>query len=138
MAQGNSERVREAQKLAVSNPQKAEEIYKEILSKPPSVTSEAAIREHETALIGLGELYRDQQNTHELVELVTKSRTVLSSFAKAKTAKLGRSFTLQQHPFKYSTILILVLLFQQSANCSISSTPSPTRPTPKSQSPSLA
>ncbi|KAK4458960.1 hypothetical protein QBC42DRAFT_209147 [Cladorrhinum samala] len=90
MAQGDSERVREAQKLAVSNPQKAEEIYKEILSKPPSVTSEAAIREHETALIGLGELYRDQQNTHELVELVTKSRTVLSSFAKAKTAKLVR------------------------------------------------
>ncbi|KAK4166118.1 hypothetical protein QBC43DRAFT_233260 [Cladorrhinum sp. PSN259] len=90
MAQGDSERVREAQKLAVSNPQKAEEIYKEILSKPPSVTSEAAIREHETALISLGELFRDQKNTEELVELVTKSRTVLSSFAKAKTAKLVR------------------------------------------------
>lgn len=30
------------------------------------------------------------RNTKELVELVTKSRTVLSSFAKAKTAKLGR------------------------------------------------
>lgn len=29
------------------------------------------------------------RNTQELVELVTKSRTVLSSFAKAKTAKLG-------------------------------------------------
>ncbi|KAK3986231.1 hypothetical protein QBC44DRAFT_273467 [Cladorrhinum sp. PSN332] len=90
MAQADSERVREAKKLAASNPQKAEEIYKEILSKPPSVTSEAAIREHETALIGLGELYRDQKNTQELVELVTKSRTVLSSFAKAKTAKLVR------------------------------------------------
>ncbi len=30
------------------------------------------------------------RNTNELVDLVTKSRTVLSSFAKAKTAKLGK------------------------------------------------
>ncbi|CAP70740.1 uncharacterized protein PODANS_3_8020 [Podospora anserina S mat+] len=90
MAQGDSERVREAQKLAPVNPQKAIELYKEIISQPPSINSEAAIREYETALISLGELYRDQQNTHELVGLVTTSRTVLSSFAKAKTAKLVR------------------------------------------------
>ncbi|GAB1313134.1 26S proteasome regulatory subunit rpn6 [Madurella fahalii] len=90
MAQGDSERVREAQKLAKSDPRRAEEMYKEIISKPPSVTSDAAIREYETALISLGELYRDQKNTDELVGLVTKSRTVLSSFAKAKTAKLVR------------------------------------------------
>ncbi|KAK0704686.1 hypothetical protein B0H67DRAFT_592073 [Lasiosphaeris hirsuta] len=90
MAQGDSERVREAQKVAAANPRKAEGIYKEIISKPPSVTSDAAIREYETALISLGELYRDEKNTTELVGLVTKSRTVLSSFAKAKTAKLVR------------------------------------------------
>ncbi|SPQ27489.1 510cfaee-18b9-4c8b-b975-5832a995f979 [Thermothielavioides terrestris] len=90
MAQGDSERLREAQKLAKSDPRKAEDIYKDIISKPPSVTSEAAIREYETALVSLGELYRDQRNTDELVGLVTKSRTVLSSFAKAKTAKLVR------------------------------------------------
>ncbi|KAK4667303.1 26S proteasome regulatory subunit rpn6 [Podospora pseudopauciseta] len=90
MAQGDSERVREAQKLAPVNPQKAIDLYKEIISQPPSINSEAAIREYETALISLGELYRDQQNTHELVGLVTTSRTVLSSFAKAKTAKLVR------------------------------------------------
>ncbi|KAL2136694.1 hypothetical protein VTI74DRAFT_2105 [Chaetomium olivicolor] len=90
MVQGDSERVREAQKLAKSDPKKAEEIYKEIISKPPSVTSDAAIREYEVALVSLGELYRDQKNTDELVGLVTKSRTVLSSFAKAKTAKLVR------------------------------------------------
>lgn len=108
MAQGDSERVREAQKVASSDPKKAEQIYKDIVSKPPSLT-DAAVREYETALISLGELYRDQKsaitvhplamtawiadvvnrNTQELVELVTKSRTVLSSFAKAKTAKLG-------------------------------------------------
>lgn len=34
------------------------------------------------------------RNTQDLVELVTKSRTVLSSFAKAKTAKLGTMNTL--------------------------------------------
>lgn len=34
------------------------------------------------------------RNTNELVELVTKSRTVLSSFAKAKTAKLGKDLSL--------------------------------------------
>ncbi|KAK4197202.1 hypothetical protein QBC40DRAFT_285969 [Triangularia verruculosa] len=90
MAQGDSERVREAQKLAPVNPQKAADLYKEIISQPPSINSETAIREYETALISLGELYRDQQNTQELVGLVTTSRTVLSSFAKAKTAKLVR------------------------------------------------
>lgn len=62
MAQGESERVREAQKVASTDPKKAEQIYKDIISKPPSVTSEAAIREYETALISLGELYRDQKS----------------------------------------------------------------------------
>ena len=61
MAQGESERVREAQKLAKSDPVKAEGIYKEIISKAPSVTSDAAIKEYEAALISLGELYRDQK-----------------------------------------------------------------------------
>ncbi|KAK3345335.1 putative 26s proteasome p44.5 protein [Neurospora tetraspora] len=91
MAQGEaSERVREAQKVVSTDPRQAEQIYKDIISKPPSVTSDAAIREYETALIHLGELYRDEKNTQGLVDLVTQSRTVLSSFAKAKTAKLVR------------------------------------------------
>lgn len=34
-----------------------------------------------------------RRNTNELAELVTKSRTVLSSFAKAKTAKLSTEFS---------------------------------------------
>jgi 26S proteasome regulatory subunit N6 len=61
MAQGDSTKVQEAQKLAKTEPRKAEAIYKEIISEPPSVTSEAAIREYETALISLGELYRDEK-----------------------------------------------------------------------------
>jgi 26S proteasome regulatory subunit N6 len=61
MAQGDSERVQEAQKLAKTDPRKAEALYQEIIAKPPSVTSEAAIKEYETALISLGELYRDEK-----------------------------------------------------------------------------
>ncbi|KAK3320809.1 PCI domain-containing protein [Cercophora scortea] len=90
MAQGDSERVQQARKLAGADPRKAEQIYKDIISQPPSATSDAAVREYETALVSLGELYRDEKNSQELVGLVTKSRTVLSSFAKAKTAKLVR------------------------------------------------
>ncbi|KAK3371373.1 hypothetical protein B0T24DRAFT_318049 [Lasiosphaeria ovina] len=88
MAQSDSERVAVA--AAPKDARKQEAVYKEILSKPPSVTSDAAVRDYESALIGLGELYRDEKNSQELVGLVTKSRTVLSSFAKAKTAKLVR------------------------------------------------
>lgn len=90
MAQGDSERLREAQKAASTDPRKAEGMYKEIISKPPSITSDAAVREYETALVSLGELYQNERNSQGLVDLVTQSRTVLSSFAKAKTAKLVR------------------------------------------------
>ncbi|KAF9766511.1 hypothetical protein IL306_001075 [Fusarium sp. DS 682] len=90
MAAAESARVQEAQKLAKSDPRKAEAIYKDIISKAPSTTSDAATREYETALISLGELYRDEKNTQELVNLVKESRTVFSSFAKAKSAKLVR------------------------------------------------
>ncbi|RDW64909.1 winged helix DNA-binding protein-2 [Coleophoma crateriformis] len=90
MAPAESARIQEAKKLSKTDPRKAEAQYKEIISKPPSVNSEAAVREYETALVSLGELYRDEKNADELVDLITKSRTVLSSFAKAKTAKLVR------------------------------------------------
>ncbi len=59
------ERMRDPQKLPATKSQTdsvdAETKYKAIISKPPSVTSEAAIKEYETALIGLGGLYRDQR-----------------------------------------------------------------------------
>lgn len=58
--------VKEAQALAGSDPRKAEAIYKDIISKPPSVTSDAAIKEYETALISLGELYRDEKSVYSV------------------------------------------------------------------------
>ncbi|KAE8445163.1 hypothetical protein EG329_013659 [Mollisiaceae sp. DMI_Dod_QoI] len=103
MAPADSARIQEAKKLTKSNPREAEEKYKEIISKPPSATSDAAVREYETALVSLGELYRDQKKANELVDLITTSRTVLSSFAKAKTAKLVRQLLDLFHGIPNST-----------------------------------
>ncbi|KAI4220872.1 MAG: hypothetical protein L6R36_007308 [Xanthoria steineri] len=86
---GDTKRIAEAQKLAKTDPSKAESIYKDVLSKGPG-SGEAALKDYESALMGLGELYRDQKKSHELSELVTSSRSTLSSFAKAKTAKIVR------------------------------------------------
>jgi hypothetical protein len=61
MAPADSAKIQEAQKLVKTDPRKAEAQYKAIISKPPSVTSEAAIREYETALVSLGELCRDEK-----------------------------------------------------------------------------
>ncbi|KAI9827118.1 MAG: hypothetical protein M1819_007009 [Sarea resinae] len=82
-------RIEEAQKLAKSDPAKAEAVYKDLLSKGPG-SSEAALGTYEAALTGLGALYRDNKKPDELAELVRTSRSELSSFAKAKTAKLVR------------------------------------------------
>lgn len=82
-------RIAEAQKLAKSDPSKAESVYKDVLSKGPG-SGEAALKDYESALMGLGELYRDQKKPKELSELVTSTRSTLSSFAKAKTAKIGK------------------------------------------------
>ena len=61
MAPVDSARIEETRKIAKTDPRKAEAIYKEIISKPPSATSDAAVREYETALVSLGELYRDEK-----------------------------------------------------------------------------
>jgi 26S proteasome regulatory subunit N6 len=61
MAPVDSARIQEAQKLAKTDPRKAEAQYNEIISKPPAATSDAAVREYETALMSLGELYRDEK-----------------------------------------------------------------------------
>lgn len=62
MAAGDpSSRLREAQKLAKTHPRQAEAIYKDMTSKAPQATSDAATREYESALISLGELYRDER-----------------------------------------------------------------------------
>lgn len=78
----------EAKTLVKTDPAKAESLYQNILSKGVGST-DASLRDYEAALVGLGELYRDQNKPTELAELLKTSRSAFSSFAKAKSAKLG-------------------------------------------------
>ncbi|KAE8410387.1 hypothetical protein BDV36DRAFT_289638 [Aspergillus pseudocaelatus] len=84
-----AQRIEEARALAKKDASKAETIYKDILSQGPGST-EASSRDYESALVGLGELYRDEKKPNEIAELIKTSRDSFSSFAKAKTAKLVR------------------------------------------------
>jgi 26S proteasome regulatory subunit N6 len=61
MAPAGLTKLQEAQKLAKTDPLRAEQLFKEIISQRPSATSDVAVREYETALVGLGELYRDEK-----------------------------------------------------------------------------
>ncbi|KAK0251271.1 hypothetical protein B0A54_13244 [Friedmanniomyces endolithicus] len=85
----NAKRIEEAKQLSKEQPAKAEQTYQDILSKQPG-TNDRAAREFENALLGLGELYRDHQRTQDLATLIQQTRDVLTSFARAKTAKLVR------------------------------------------------
>ena len=122
-------RIEEAQKLAPTEPAKAEKIYQQVLQQNPG-SNEAAIKHYETALVSLGELYRDQKKVDALAELVKQARSVLSSFAKAKTSKLGMPHALQLKQVQVQAKLTA----PQSDSSSTSSPPSPTPPTPRSPS----
>ena len=84
-----SPRIQEVWDLAKKDPSKAGNSYQKILSEGPGST-EASSRDYEHALIGLGQLYRDAKKPQEIADLIKTSRDTFSSFAKAKTAKLGR------------------------------------------------
>ncbi|EKM54946.1 uncharacterized protein PHACADRAFT_255183 [Phanerochaete carnosa HHB-10118-sp] len=88
--------MKQAEQLAKSDPKRAEQIYNDILGKPLDkdaaiAETAATLRHQETALVKLGELYRDQHNAEGVAEVINKSRTFMSSTAKAKTAKLIRT-----------------------------------------------
>ncbi|KZZ94547.1 26S proteasome non-ATPase regulatory subunit 11 [Ascosphaera apis ARSEF 7405] len=79
----------QAQILSSSDSAKAESLYKQILGRELK-DGETASRDYEAALVGLGEMYRDQKKPAELAELLKMGRSTFSSFAKAKSAKLVR------------------------------------------------
>ncbi|KAG1725713.1 proteasome regulatory particle subunit [Suillus paluster] len=91
--------LKQAADLASSNPKRAEELYKEILNSTGSTSNgstvnaekEQSLRDQEAALIKLAELYRDQKDASGLAQVITLSRSFMSSTAKAKTAKLIRT-----------------------------------------------
>ncbi|KAH6903646.1 proteasome regulatory particle subunit [Coprinopsis sp. MPI-PUGE-AT-0042] len=75
-----------------------QQLYKQVLgvAKPSSSNTGASVqtqllRDQETVLVKLGEIYRDQKNPTALSEIITQSRGFMSSTAKAKTAKLIRT-----------------------------------------------
>jgi len=84
----NVKRLEEAKKMAKENPAKAEATYKDVMNAGPGQT-EASSRVYEGALVGLGEIYREQKRANDLAQLISQVRSVLSQLAKAKTAKLG-------------------------------------------------
>lgn len=92
-AKEDEKRIEEASKLSKSDPAKAEAIYKDILTRDPG-SADAALRNFEKALTGLGELLRDQKRANDLADLIRQTRNAMSSFAKSKTAKLGECFFL--------------------------------------------
>jgi 26S proteasome regulatory subunit N6 len=51
----------EAETVAATNPKKGEAIYKQILDASKSTVNPDQLRDQETALVKLGELYRDQK-----------------------------------------------------------------------------
>ncbi|KAG2337230.1 PCI-domain-containing protein [Suillus weaverae] len=91
--------LKQAADLASSNPKRAEELYKQILDSTASTSNgsavnaekEQSLRDQESALIKLAELYRDQKDASGLAQVITLSRSFMSSTAKAKTAKLIRT-----------------------------------------------
>lgn len=85
----NKKRIEEAQKVTKDQPEKAEQIYKDILSRSPG-SNDRAVRDFENALMSLGELYRDHKRTKDIQDLIQQTRDVLTGFARPKTAKLGR------------------------------------------------
>ncbi|KAG7094074.1 hypothetical protein E1B28_007694 [Marasmius oreades] len=87
----------QADAASKTDTRRAESLYKQILSlQKPSPTEGderlvQTLRDQETALVKLGQLYRDQKNAKGVAEIITQSRTFMSSTAKAKTAKLIRT-----------------------------------------------
>ncbi|KAL0946353.1 hypothetical protein HGRIS_012586 [Hohenbuehelia grisea] len=79
------ELIAQADACKATEPKRAESIYKQILD------STAASNDQESVLVKLGQLYRDQKNAEGVAELITLSRSFMSSTAKAKTAKLIRT-----------------------------------------------
>lgn len=61
-----AELLAEAETVKAENPERGEKIYKQILDTSKSAVSPDELRDQETALVKLGELYRDQKYVHSV------------------------------------------------------------------------
>jgi 26S proteasome regulatory subunit N6 len=64
-----AELLAEAGAVSAENPKKGEKIYKQILNASKSTVNPDELRDQETALVKLGELYRDQKYVHSAFPL---------------------------------------------------------------------
>ncbi|KAI9003166.1 hypothetical protein BC832DRAFT_532372 [Gaertneriomyces semiglobifer] len=85
-----SQQLEQAQTLAKSSPEQAIPAFETLVVNTTGET-EDDLRVRETALVKLGELYRDTGRSQQLAELVRASRAYLLKTSKAKTAKLIRT-----------------------------------------------
>jgi 26S proteasome regulatory subunit N6 len=65
-----AELLTEAEALRAENPKRGEEIYKQILDSSKSTVNPDELRDQETALVKLGELYKDQKYVHSAFSLL--------------------------------------------------------------------
>ncbi|KAG1772213.1 hypothetical protein EV702DRAFT_1281457 [Suillus placidus] len=89
--------LKQAADLASSNPKRAEELYKQILDSTASTSNgsavnaekEQSLRDQESALIKLAELYRDQKDASGLAQAKTAKliRTLLNHFNSIPTSR---------------------------------------------------
>jgi len=59
-----------AEAVSAKNPKRGEAIYKQILDASKSTVNPDELRDQETALVKLGELYRDQKYVHGAFSLL--------------------------------------------------------------------
>ncbi|KAK7694105.1 hypothetical protein QCA50_003681 [Cerrena zonata] len=88
--------LQEAETLSATEPRKAATLYQEILTycTDDSVRQKEGddiLKFQETAIVKLGELYRDLSDAEGLSKALALSRTYMSYTAKAKAAKLIRT-----------------------------------------------
>ncbi|KAF9506651.1 hypothetical protein BS47DRAFT_387575 [Hydnum rufescens UP504] len=79
----------EANAALKTDAKRAEALYQQVLQAPKA--TDDILRDQESALIKLGQLYRDEKNAKSLAKVVKSSRGFMSNAAKAKTAKLIRT-----------------------------------------------
>ncbi|KAI8816057.1 PCI domain-containing protein [Fimicolochytrium jonesii] len=90
VAPGKTDRLAEIQALAKTSPKEAIAAYENVLTTTTGNTDQE-IQVRETALVKLGELYKDTKAAEKLAQLIRGSPSYLSNTSKAKTAKIIRT-----------------------------------------------
>ncbi|RKP25991.1 PCI domain-containing protein [Syncephalis pseudoplumigaleata] len=80
----------QAAALSEVQPDKAAELYRQVLDDASEKTEEQ-LKHKETAIIKLGGVFKQQRDAVAMAELIRSSRVLMGSIAKAKSAKIVRT-----------------------------------------------